>query len=233
MALINIIDYLAFESARNKLLSLSQAFRDAIIRVVNSENAEFNADLESFESNINTIILNGTIGEALQTLFNSYELVGNTANDQYILSKEMFDFGDTDTQTNLSPKQATNNTAINNGVQINALAQGYNNAVQINFGNEEELEERISELDAQYKKLIERELDQDTRVSLLNIRTLSNTYFSTLDLKSIIEIETKTIPSTVLSYKYYKDSTQADQIISLNKIQNTGFVEGTIKILST
>ncbi len=226
-------DFLAFDDVRNKLLLLSQAFKDAVRRVVNADNEQFNTDLDSFEANIVEIIKCGTIGEALEILFNSFDLVGQTALDQFILSTQLFDFGDDDTITVLSPKQSLNKQAINASVQIDSLALAFSNATRIEFSNESELSGIIDQLNDQYNKVIQDNIDSDTRISLLDLKTVAFSFFSQLDLKSLIDIETSTIPSTVLAYQYYKDSARSDEIVSLNNIQNTGFIEGPLKIVST
>lgn len=226
-------DFFAFDDIRNKLILLIQAFRDAVKRVVNSENEQFNADLDTFQNNLVAIIKRGTIGEELEILFNSFDIVGDTPENQYILSIQLFDFGDDDVPTTQSEKQSLNRATINTAVQVNSLALSFENATQIEFSNTEELQDVVDQLNDQFQKVIDKGLDIDTRTSLLNLKTLAFSFFSQLDLKTIIDIETNIIPSTVLAYQYYKDSTRSDEIVELNKIQNTGFIEGALRIIST
>lgn len=225
-------DFLAFESASRKLESLVDAFRGAVKRVVNEDSSEFSATLDDFESNIPTILLTDTLGTELESLFINFEDVAANSRDQYLLAVELFDFGDDDTQTNNTPIQASNNEVINSAVQINSLSLAYNSAVLIEYVSEQDLDEVKDTLDTQYQKDIAFDVNSDTRVSLLQIRTDSNRFFSQLDLKSVVDIETTQIPSTVLSYQYNGTSSDADSIITLNEEINTGFIEGTVKVLS-
>lgn len=227
------IDFIVFKETREKIENLSALLKESVKRVVNDENEEFKSKVDSFESNINTIILGGTLGESLSELFDAYNLVGSTSNDKYLLAVEVFGFGDDDTTLSTNKKLILNKFVINSSANINALALAYDNAVQIEYGNQDELDQVKDVLDTQYQKLIQLEVDEDTRLSLLNIRTLGNRFFSSLNLRDVIEFETTVIPSTVLSYKLYKDSSHSDQIVKLNKTQNTGFIEGVIKVLSS
>jgi len=225
-------NFLAFDDVRTKLFQFTDALREAVKRVVNVDNEDLNADIDTFESNISQIIIGGTIGQSLQTLFNSFDIVGDTARNQYVLSTQLFDFGDDDTVIEAAEKQALNKKTLNTAIQIDALALGFANAVRIEYSNQEELNEVIVQLDDQYEKVITENLDSETRISLLDLKTNAFKFFSQLDLNSILTVETTTIPSTVLAYQYYKDSTRSDEIVGLNDIQNTGFIEGSTKIVS-
>jgi len=229
------LNYFAFQSAQTKLENLSIAFRDAIKRVVNVENAQFNAVINKFDSSINSIIINNTIGEEISALFVEFNKVSDSPNDQYLLFKEMFDFGDTDTTALVTQVQLQNNRSINLTVKIQALAYAYVSACEIEYGNQQELDSNIKDLELQYQSIItgELELDSDTRIALINQRTRAFQFFGSLDLSAIIETETKMVPSTVLAYRLYEDSTRSDEIVTLNRIQDTGYIEGTINILST
>ncbi len=232
MANLIIIDAYSLTQLVDQLNRLVQAFRDAVIRVVNAENSEFNDALDKFEDNIITIIQNGTLGDELNTLFTSYLIVGETALDQYNLSKELFTFSDTDTPNSLSTNEVNNSNTVRDSVQIFSLASAFDTAAQIEYGNTSELDSVITELNNQYEKVVDQNIDADTKLSLLELKTNTFSFFSDLELSSIIDIETTLLPSSVIAYKYYEDSSRASEIINLNNILNTGFVEGDIKIVS-
>ena len=52
-------------------------------------------------------------------------------------------------------------------------------------------------------------------------------FFSTLELKDLTTYTTNLMPSSVLAYSLYGDSSKNSEIIDLNSISNTGFVEGS------
>jgi len=232
MANFIVVDAFVLEQLVNQLNRLIEAFRQAVTRVVNADNAEFNDSLENFEDNIIQILNAGTLGDSLNTLFTDYLIVGNTSLDQYLLSRELFTFGDNDTPNQLSLQEIENTKTVNNAVQIYSLSSAFDSASQIEFGNEQDLETIKMELSDQFEKLVKTDIDDDTRVSLLDMKTSTFDFFSNLDLKSIVTVNTTQLPSTVLSYRYYGTSTRADEIIQLNNILNTGFVEGDIEIVS-
>ena len=227
------IDGIAFESAQKKLNELAELFLQSVKRVVNFENSDFNSSIESFVESIPSIIINNEISEALEPVYEAYDIVADNAKDQYLLYVELFRFGENDSISSLSQRQITNNTQINNYVNNMSLCYAYQSASQIDYSNQDELEEIIKTLDNQYQYVLGLDIDSNTRASLIEIRTATNSYFSQLELRDIVTINTKQTTSTLLSYLYYKDSSFSDQIIALNSLQNTGFIEGDLKILST
>jgi prophage DNA circulation protein len=52
-----------------------------------------------------------------------------------------------------------------------------------------------------------------------------------LIVNKILEVETNTIPATVLAFQYYGDTSTYDEILSLNQIFNPAKVSGTVKIV--
>jgi len=106
-------------------------------------------------------------------------------------------------------------------------------AAWIEFTNFSELSKVIDELDAEYEVVINDPLlGNDANKSMVTIKTQCMQFFSSLNLKALSTINTSIVSSRLLAYRLYKDSTQADDIIKLNKINNTGFLEGDITITS-
>jgi len=216
-----------------RLNLLFLTMQNAVLSVVNENNNEFDDEVNKFRDNIATIVLENTIGENLESLFNSYDLVGKTAQDRFLMDKELFQFGTEETMINSNEDLTISLNTLDINIRINALALAYDNSTNVEYGNTDELEVVISDLEAEYDSILENDIDSDTRIALLDLKTRAIGFLSNLELKDVVEINTFPIPSTVLSYQYYKDSFFADNIISLNNINNTGFIEGTIKILST
>lgn len=232
MANLLIIDSYSFTRLIDQLRRLVDTFEMAIKRVVNEQNEDFNALLQYFDSNIVTILNNGNLGSELNNLFTAYLIVADNPNDQYKLLKALFNFDDNNTANDLSKNESNNFNTIKNSIQIFSLAGAFESASKISYGNENDLNTIKKELNSQYEKLIIKDIDQNTRVSLLDIKTNTFKLFSELDLSEVVMINTKTVPSSVLAYRYYKDSSRSNEIINLNNSLNTGFIDGDIKVVS-
>ena len=135
--------FLSFQSLVGDLNRVSQSFEDAIIRVVNDENEQFNDDLRKFINNTGLIITTNEIGAAINELFTSYEIVGATPEDQFKLSQELFDFGEDNGPVINTPTENNNTFTVDIAMQMDALALAYNSATQITYGNTDELQSTI------------------------------------------------------------------------------------------
>jgi len=205
----------------------------SVSRVVNVQNSDLNAEIEDLTDTLISAIAENTINQSLNDIFNVLDLVADTARDRYLVARELFGFGDdqTDIVTNQALMDSTD--TINAGSQVFSCALAYDNAIAIDFGNQEELDEVIGQLDEQFNSLVNGGLiDSDTRLSLIKLRTDAMKFFGTLDLRSVFDFSTTLVPSTVLAYRLYGSTELSDQLVALNQAHNTAFIEGDIKVLS-
>lgn len=203
-----------------------------VLRIVNQNNANFNETVDNFKKNSITFISNNTIAENLLTLFNDYDLVTDNPKDRYSLALGLFKFGEDETLNKTNPNLNISIEAFDTYARLLALVKGYNASSNIAFVNQEELDEIIKQLESEYKFVTSSNIDRDTKTSLLELKTNTIAFFTQLRLRSIVEIDIKRTPSTVLSYFVNEDSTQSDDIVNLNNAYNTGFIKGRVKVLS-
>ena len=206
----------------------------SVRRVVNLENSELNEEVENIRENLIPIISDNELNTAFSSMFNVLDLVGSTARDRYLISRELFGFGLDKTEISTNEALKGSIDIIDTGARLYNMALAYDNAVGIEFSNQEDLDEIIEQLNTEFQSLLNSGLlDSDTRLALSNLRTTSMKFFATLQLRSIFDFTTTLVPSTVLSHRLYGTSSLSDTIVSLNKAYNTAFIQGDIKVLTT
>lgn len=233
MALFGQNKNLAIILLTDKIKLLIDSMQNTILKVVNENNSEFNKVANSVLENVFEIVNNNTTNDAIKSLFDALDLVGATARDRYLISKDLYNFG-TETliaeNVDVSASLATTDLAIG----LSNIALAFDNAAQIEYEIESDLKNVIEELDNEYQRLIsDRLIDADSRVELIKIRTATTKYFTQLELKTINTVETNRVPASILSYNLYANSLRSKEIINLNGIDNTAFIEGSINVLSS
>jgi prophage DNA circulation protein len=226
MSVIGTNRIIVIEAIQRLLMLLFATMETNIVRVVNKSSSEFNAQVDNFKNNIFDIVNKNLIGENLSTLFAAYNDITDSANDLYALNFLLFNFRGEDATVNTAQEVTDALTVAQITIRLMALAYAYEAATKITYNNALELNDNMQQLEAEYDSILENTLDSKTRISILDLKTNAMTYFSSLDLKEIININTPMIPSTVLAYRYYKNSTRSNDIVALNYAYNTSFVVG-------
>lgn len=224
---------LVSKSLVTQIIFLIDLMDESIIKIGNQDSSEFHKISVDIKNRSLSIINTNTIGDELVTLFDAYNSVADTSDDKYFLCTQIFGFNSFGTQITSNKPLSELSNIINLTIRYINLAEAYNNAVNIEFTNFSELSKVIDELDAEYEVVINDPLlGNDANKSMVTIKTQCMRFFSSLNLKALSTINTSIVSSRLLAYRLYKDSTQADDIIKLNKINNTGFLEGNITITS-
>ena len=233
MVLVGLNKNIVATELRDRVSLLIDDMKSAIQRVVNDNNEDFNKTADDILENLVGDILDNSLGERLSELFSAYDLVGDTSRDRYILNREIFSFGNDETQIENNPDLTQSLLNLNLYIQTFNIRYAYENSVQISFDNKVDLDTVIDELELEYEMVVESSLiDQDTRNRVIDIRTGSIEFFQTIDLAEITQVKTSLKPSSLISYENYGFTDNADVIVSLNKAYNTAFIEGDIRILS-
>jgi len=226
-------------------------FVDEILEVINTATNIINQvvdlqnDIADFLKNINTIIkAPSELATRISTIFSKFENTGSDAKSQFTQAMSIFNFDDGFKKSihtsSTSIQNDENNLAINNIFKVNALTIAYNNAISIEYTNEQELKDTIEILENAFISLDS--LDIDTEFDLDNLRATANIIFNrlTLTVPKVFTIEVNS-PQNIyqIVYNYYGEfSTTEDyeekvqQIIDLNFITNPNFIRGNIKLIS-
>jgi hypothetical protein len=201
--------------------------RRAIVKIENENNSDFNAVANSMNDSMFSIVVNNEISSLLAGLFETYNKIGKDSKSKYLLNVELFSFGNNITNIQSSKTDSELLNSINLIIQGINLSYAYDNAVNITYLNKVELDGVIQQLDGEYVVVSDNPLiDSESRLSMLEIKTAVIRFFATLELRDLTTYTTGLIPSSVLAYSLYADSSKNTEIIDLNNISNTGFVEG-------
>ena len=228
MALKGILKNNTTRLLADRVNLLIDTMRRAIVKIENENNSDFNAVANSMNDSMFSIVVNNEISSLLAGLFETYNRIGKDSKSKYLLNVELFSFGNNITNIQSSKTDSELLNSINLIIQGINLSYAYDNAVNITYLNKVELDKVINQLDNEYSVVSDNSLiDSDSRIAMLAIKTAVMRFFSTLELRDLTTYTTGLIPSSVLAYSLYADSSKNTEIIDLNDISNTGFVEGS------
>jgi hypothetical protein len=227
MALKGILKNNTTRLLADRVNLLIDTMRRAIVKIENENNSDFNAVANSMNDSMFSIVVNNEISSLLAGLFETYNKIGKDSKSKYLLNVELFSFGNNITNIQSSKTDSELLNSINLIIQGINLSYAYDNAVNITYLNKVELDGVIQQLDGEYVVVSDNPLiDSESRLSMLEIKTAVIRFFATLELRDLTTYTTGLIPSSVLAYSLYADSSKNTEIIDLNNISNTGFVEG-------
>jgi hypothetical protein len=228
MALKGILKNNTTRLLADRVNLLIDTMRKAIVKIENENNSDFNAVANSMNDSMFSIVVNNEISSLLAGLFETYNKIGKDSKSKYLLNVELFSFGNNIANIQSSKTDSELLNSINLIIQGINLSYAYDNAVNITYLNKVELDKVINQLDNEYSVVLDNPLiDSDSRIAMLAIKTAVMRFFSTLELRDLTTYTTGLIPSSVLAYSLYADSSKNTEIIDLNDISNTGFVEGS------
>lgn len=245
---VTVGGFKVFEKGVGKVNSSTEVMLDAANSVLNTTNELGNFQNLIFDTQDNLITLAKTpslLASRYEILFENFELVPQRGKDLFDMVRNLFDFGDDDTDTKtdtqIQRQIKTNNEVVNNLIKANALAIGYNTAINLNYRNEEELLDVQNILETQYESIID-ELDFSTANSIQALRSNALVIFNRLEksVPKIFTIDVNTYKNIhQIVYNYYGNFANSDEyerrvddIIDLNGITNPSKIRGTIKLLT-
>lgn len=231
-----------FAAAREKLQSIGETFQEigratsAVTATISSYTATVTTFIDGITRNI---FAPAQLADSIKDMFLQLDTIAPNALAQFELAKQLFGFGSEDPliqPTTVARQQRSDNQLlINNAISTNALSLAYNNAADIDYGNELEVLEARQALEAEYQRIIEdTNLSNDTLDALANLRNSSRLLFEDISIavSKIRPITVNTIPMSVLSYQYYGSTDNTEELIALNNTIDVSFVEGEVNILT-
>lgn len=213
------------------------------ISSVQENDTEFTAESRIYQENaFFNAGPDGDPGNTTSSLIQSFDSLTEVGEDRFELSSRLIGFGFNDEFLNLDSKEIlerNKNFKLINGL-VNGLAfvNLCDSAKDINYSTEDDLNEVANNIDEAYNRIVNNDsivltptfLDQ-----IQSIRTQIRIFFDQIRLvvNKIIEVTTPELPMTIIAYSFYGDTSEYDELLSLNNITNPAFVSGTIKILES
>lgn len=199
--------------------------------------------VNDFATSINEIVNNtqslvnspSALADRLTNSFNALEVAFDNSQDVFDSVKNLIGFKNDEVVTGDSQtSQATleNQDLINNLITVNTFAIAYNQAAQINYKNQNDLNSNIKILEDGFKNITGLDRDSQTELQRIRIEFQKVTNDLSISLPKVSDFTTNKIPLNVLTYQLYSSLDKKNDIRDLNKFRDTNEIEGTIKILS-
>ncbi|MGD9276255.1 MAG: DNA circularization N-terminal domain-containing protein [Candidatus Pacearchaeota archaeon] len=228
----------------DKLLNLSSQL-NAISRntaALNTSNTDFREILRTFDNNVYRTASNtdDDAGENISNLISNFDALSDDGATRFNASLKFIQFGLTDqfvtANTSESEENKKNNKLINGTINALAFCNLVDSATDIDYQTDNELDNIAGTLDESYDYLLNSSndiLSNDLLDKINELRNQARVFFEQrrLIVNKIIEIETKTIPMTVLAFNYYGNTDNYDELLDINLSYNPSRIEGTVKIL--
>jgi hypothetical protein len=204
--------------------------------------ATFNLLLGAFSDNAYILPQDpDLLANDLPELINSFDSLSNTLDDRDNINNKLFGFGEELTPLTLDSAEIAerdkNQKIINGSVNALALANLYENAILIEYQDDQELNAKIIELEDKYERLVfgaNNSLDDDTLNDMQLLRDEWRKFYENLRLtiNKIVAVKTKKMPLKTMVYQHYGSVDNFDVIMQLNNIRNPALIEGEFNILS-
>jgi prophage DNA circulation protein len=248
-----------YQSALTQLQSVGDRFNEIgrTVSAVTNFISSFSATVTSFVDNIvSNIFSPALLADSITDMFLQFDTLAPNALGQFELAKQLFGFGSDDPiiePTTVGREQKASNQAIlNSAIRANAIALAFNNAANIDYENELEVTGVRQALEEEYQSIIlstnlssgtlgepqnlssDPSLSNDTIEALQELRNTSRLFFDdvSISVSKIRNITVNPIPMSILSYQYYGNTDETEDLINLNNIADVSIVSGELQILT-
>jgi prophage DNA circulation protein len=231
-----------YAAALAKLQEIGDTFTaiGKAVSAVTSFISTFAATVTSFVNGIvANILAPAQLADSITDMFLQFDTLAPDALAQFELAKQLFGFGSDDPiiepTTVAQEQKADNQNLLNSAIRGNALAQAYNSAGNIDYGNELEVEEIRQALEEEYQDLVaDTVLSENTLAVLQELRNTSRQFFDeiSINVAKISTIDVSPIPMSILSYQYYASTDNTEKLIELNDTRDVSIVSGSVNILT-
>lgn len=178
--------------------------------------------------------------DSITGMMNTVKGLSTSATGIFDTFSQMFDFGENDASINLTTpsliERKKNDDTVNAATQALALAYAYLSSSEIAFANTDEIGSVEGITDAQYQKLANSPLvDVSVIEALTDLREASQAFFSEQrDLRPrVVTINTNATSTRLLAFSNYGSSELGPNLARLNRLNQSAYVEGDVKILSS
>lgn len=187
------------------------------------------------------------LGSAVNSIFNQFETVFDVASVLFSSSETLFAFGDTDKKSvslNTPQKiEIDRNQQIENAqIDMSAVGIASNAFAQMEFDNEEDLQEKADIITAQLDRIEQSDFMKNSDIEGVSdiayyLKQIRNDLSDVIaekqaDVPKIAEVRPREASVSMIAYRLYDSLDNTDGLIALNGILNPKSIEGTIKAYS-
>lgn len=175
----------------------------------------------------------------LDGLFADLSNLFETPGAAFIALQSLFGFGAGDApivpNTVAKAERKQNRDLIQATIRVKSLSHAYLSATEAEYSTTEDLDLAQDTLEDQYVDAIENQLlsnESLEELDRLRVRAQKTLDVVRVNTRTIITVETRLIPLSVLVYSYYGSTELTEIIADLNNIKQNAFVEGELRILT-
>lgn len=230
-----------FNDARDTIEELTSDINDVVSTINGTvdEVAAFAADISAFQASLTELMQTpSNLASRFTQIFNNISVITDNFENLFNVSLNLVGIGNNRIpRVGNSTRTATinsNKNAVYSFNDVAAVALAYEVATNLTYTNQEQLDNIQNRLNDAFNSVDPDLTDSTIYYNLQDIRNQVRLYLDTirLNLAKIVTLRTNTIPSTILAFNLYGDTSRADEIITLNDITNPAFVSGIVNVLS-
>ncbi len=201
---------------------------------------KFSNQISDFSTNVVALInAPQEFADSITGLMLTVKGLSTSATGIFDAFTQLFDFGENDSPINQTTpsliERKKNNDTVNTATQSLALAYAYLSSSEITYANTDEIGSVEAITDKQYQKLVNSPLiDVCVIESMTDLRRASQAFFSEQrDLRPrVVTVNTSPTSTRLLAFSNYGSSELGPALARLNKLNQSAYVEGDVKILS-
>lgn len=202
--------------------------------------SDFRTTVNAFRGAIGNLIqapadLAGEISGLFEDVNNLFE----TPDSLLGAFESLFSFGNDDPVVKNNTvgriQRNTNRDLLRVNIKTQSLGYAYLSASQVEYTTTDDLDQVQESLEGQYLSIKESQLltvEADEALDKLRVQAQKILDSVRVNTRSIITVETRLKPLSVLVYEYYGSTDLVDDIAELNNIKMNAFVEGEVRILT-
>lgn len=229
-----------FNQGIDGLQEVTQTINDVVSTTngVADEVAAFSADINNFTSSIITLMQTpANLARRFTTIYNSVATITDDFNIMTDIVLQIFGSSD---RTKITGSSAlitqlnTNKIALANYTDVVCLTIAYLATTNITFTSQSDIDAMLTRLNQAFDTLDPDSVNEDVYYSLQDMRTQNRLLLQNAraTLPYYVSLRTNLIPTAVLAYNLYGDSTRSDELNTLNAVEDPAFVSGNITALS-
>lgn len=231
-----------FEDAIAQVDEFVTAVRESVdfIEVTLEKLDSFNAQLTDLTDDVASLVATPTkLKDSITNIISGMTSLYPTASASFNAFTKLFGFGDNDIEngntTAINIQRDSNRLVLRNAIQSSALSNAYLMAMNTPFVTTNEIERVSDILQAQFDKLYDGDLDQETMDSLADLRVTAERYFDIkkLSVRRVLKVNLQPTTHRLLSFSHYGDDKSGNRIAELNDEFDPSRMSGEVLILTS
>ena len=229
-----------FNDVRDNIQAVTDNINDVVstINGVADEAAAITADIIDFQASLISLLQTPTtLSQRFNQIFGAIGTITDNFETMVDISLNIFGSGNRTQQTGSSARVETlneNRQAVANFTDTACLTTAYLASTNIDYTSQEQIDNMLSRLNNAFETLDPNNYDEEIYYELQDLRTQTRLFLQNLrtTLPYYVDIKTNSIPTAVLAYNLYADSSRSSEIDSLNGIEDPAFAFGNLTVLS-